>query len=348
MYSLNGEDIFVVDGHMHFWDAGPDNQRNDYGHAWIKCFYDYHSALSPAEYVWDFEKYRNYGEEALVSDLFLEGYVDVAVLNSTYLYEFFKTGFNTHQKNNVVKQKHPDRFVLCGSFDPREEEAGLDKFREMMAAYPIQGLKLYTAEWRGESRGWKLNDPWAYKYLELAQEMGIKNVHVHKGPTIYPLSRDAFDVNDVDYAATDFPGLNFIVEHVGLPRLDDFCWIATQEPNVYAGTSVAMAFIHSRPKYFAEIMANLLFWLGEDRILFGSDYAIWSPKWIIDRFMGFQLPGDIQEEFGVELTPAIKRKIMGENAARLYGIDIKERRASLSGDGISARLSAASAQAGAS
>ena len=341
MYPVNGEDIFVVDGHMHFWDASPDNHRNEYGNAWIKCFYDYHSALSPAEYVWSFEKYCNYGEEALINDQFIEGYVDVAVLNSTYLYEFFKTGFNTHQKNNTIKQKHPDRFVLCGSFDPREEEAGLDGFRQMMADYPIGGLKLYTAEWRGDSKGWKLNDPWSYKYFELAQEMGIKNVHVHKGPTIYPLSKDAFDVNDVDYAATDFPGLNFIVEHVGLPRLDDFCWIATQEPNVYAGTSVAMAFINSRPKYFAEIMANLLFWLGEDRILFGSDYAIWSPGWIIEKFMAFDLPEDVQAEFGVQLTPAIKRKILGENAARLYGIDIESHKAKLAADEIGARLAAA-------
>jgi len=46
-----------------------------------------------------------------------------------------------------------------------------------------------------------------------------------EGPTVYPLSRDAFDVHDVDYAATDFPTLNFIVEHIGLPRLEDFCWI---------------------------------------------------------------------------------------------------------------------------
>ena len=99
----------------------------------------------------------------------------------------------------------------------------------MVEEYPVQGLKLYTAEWRENAKGWRLNDPWAYKYLELTQELGIKNVHVHKGPTIYPLSRDAFDVNDVDYAATDFPNLNFIVEHVGLPRLDDFCWIATQD-----------------------------------------------------------------------------------------------------------------------
>jgi uncharacterized protein len=62
---------------------------------------------------------------------------------------------------------------LCGSFDPREEEAGVDPFRRMVAEYPISGLKLYTAEWRNGSRGWRLNDPWAYRYLALSQELGI-------------------------------------------------------------------------------------------------------------------------------------------------------------------------------
>lgn len=341
MYKDNGDDIFVIDGHMHNWTAGPDNWRNNYGEAWIKCFYDYHSALSPADYVWPFEKYCHYGEDTLVQDLFMEGHVDVGILNSTNLYEFFKDGFNTHIQNNVLKQKYPERFILCGAFDPRDEEAGLEKFQKMVEEYPVQGVKLYTAEWREGSRGWKLNDPWAYKYFELVEKLGIKNVHVHKGPTIYPLSRDAFDVNDVDYAATDFPNLNFIVEHVGLPRLDDFCWIATQEHNVYAGLSVASAFVHSRPKYFADIMANLLFWLGEDRILFGSDYAIWSPRWIIEKFMAFELPDDVKEEYKVDLTGSVKRKILGENAARLYGMDIADKKIKLGQDEIGARLAAA-------
>ena len=250
MYNHDGHDLFVIDGHMHFWDANPENWRNKYGESWIKCFYAYHSGLSPADAVWSFDKFCRYGEEALVDDLFRSGYVDMGILNSTYLHEFYKNGFNSHAQNNVVKAKYPDRFLLCGSFDPREEEAGVDPFRRMVAEYPVTGLKLYTAEWRNGSRGWRLNDPWAYKYLSLAQELGIKNVHVHKGPTVYPLSADAFDVHDVDYAATDFPDLNFIVEHVGLPRLDDFCWIAAQESNVYAGLSVAMAFVHLRPQIF--------------------------------------------------------------------------------------------------
>jgi predicted TIM-barrel fold metal-dependent hydrolase len=159
--------------------------------------------------------------------------------------------------------------------------------------------------------------------LEKCEELGINNIHVHKGPTIYPLNRDAFDVADVDDVASAFPGLKFIVEHVGLPRLEDFCWIATQEPNVYGGLAVAMPFIHSRPKYFAQIIGELLYWIGEDRITFASDYAIWQPKWLVEKFVDFQIPEDMQSEYGV-LTPDIKRKILGLNAAKLYGIEVPE------------------------
>jgi predicted TIM-barrel fold metal-dependent hydrolase len=332
MYQHNGQNLFVVDCHAHLWDASPENWKTKHGESWIKCFYAFHSGLSPSELVWPFDKFCRYGADAFADDLFRTGYVDMAILNSTYLYEFYKNGFNTHVQNNELKRNYPDRVVLCGRFDPRDEEAGIDAFRAMVADYPIQALKLYTAEWRDGSRGWRLNDPWSYKYLSLAQELGIKNIHVHKGPTVYPLSIDAFDVRDVDDAATDFPDLNFIVEHVGLPRLDDFCWIAAQESNVYAGLSVAMAFVHLRPRYFGEIIANLLFWLGPDKLCFGSDYAIWSPKWLIEKFMAYELPDDLKQEYHADLTLDIKRKILGENAARLYGIDIAAQTAKLSRD----------------
>src|SRR5260221_1041569 len=78
-----------------------------------------------------------------------------------------------------------------------------------------------------------------------------------------------------------------------------------------------MAFVHLRPRYFAEIMANLLFWLGPDKLCFGSDYAIWSPKWLIEKFMAFELPEDLKQEYHVDLTFEIKRKILGENTAPL-------------------------------
>ncbi|HEU5230667.1 MAG TPA: amidohydrolase family protein, partial [Ktedonobacteraceae bacterium] len=122
------------------------------------------------------------------------------------------------------------------------------------------------------------------------------------------------------------------IEHAGLPRIEDFCWIATQESNVYAGLAVVLPFIHPRPRYFAEVMANLMFWIGPDKILFGSDYAIWEPKWLIERLMTFQFPEDLQAEFGVKMDMENRRKILGLNAARLYGINPDEQLAKTKDD----------------
>ncbi|MFF4257029.1 amidohydrolase family protein [Streptomyces sp. NPDC001663] len=323
MYRKDGVDYFIVDGHIHFWDASEANTANKYGEGFIRCFYDYQRNLSPEEWVWPLEKFRKYSERDLIHDLFDTGYVDVGIFQPTYLNEFYRRGFNTTERNGELARKHPDRLIANGSFDPREGEAGLERLRKLATEWQLRGVKLYTAEWRGSSKGWKLSDPEAHDYLALCQELGIRNIHVHKGPTIWPLNRDAFDVADIDDASTAFPGLNFIVEHSGLPRLEDFCWIATQEPNVYAGLSVVMPFIHTRPRYFAQIIGELLYWLDEDRIVFGSDYAIWSPKWLIEKFVDFQIPEDLQSEYGT-LTTDVKRKILGLNHARLYDLKVPE------------------------
>ncbi len=121
--------------------------------------------------------------------------------------------------------------------------------------------------------------------------------------------------------ASDYTDLNFVVEHVGLPRLEDFCWIATQEPNVYGGLAVAIPFMHTRPRYFAQIMGELLYWIGEDRILFSSDYALWTPKWLVEQFVDFQIPDDMQPEYSA-ITTVQRKKILGLNAAALYDIPV--------------------------
>jgi len=322
MYRKDGQSYFVVDGHTHFWDGSPANQINRYGEGFIKCFFDYHANLSPGEYRWTLEEFERYPEERLLHDLFEVGHDDVAILQSTYLTDWFVNGFNTTAQNGEIAERHPGRFVVNGRFDPRDGEAGLAKLEQSHERWQLQGVKLYTAEWKGDSKGWKLSDPWAYRYLEKCEALGIRNIHVHKGPTVYPMNRDAFDVADVDDAATAFPDLRFIVEHVGLPRLEDFCWIATQEPNVYGGLALAMPFLHSRPRYFAQIIGELLYWLDDNRLLFGSDYAIWEPKWQIERFVDWNMPDG--EEFSdyAPLSTRAKKKILGLNAARLYDIDV--------------------------
>lgn len=338
----DGEEIFVIDAHIAAWDASKENQLNKYGEHFIDCFYDYHQ-ISPEEYLWLQEKFYKYDADTVIKDVILNGYSDMAIFQPVFLKEFYKNGFANFQVSDELLKRYPDRFIFNISFDPRHEEKGLEELEAMAKKYNCKGAKLYTADWYKDSKGYKLTDPWAQKYLEKCQELGIKNIHVHKGPTIRPLNRDAFDVADVDDAASSFPELNFIVEHVGLPRLEDFCWIAKQDKNIYAGLSVAIAFIHQRPRYFGEIMSELLYWLGEDRIIFGSDYAIWEPKWIVEKFIDFEIPEDILKETGVTLDMNVKKKILAENVAKLYDIDIEAQKLKLKSCDLSSQIISAPA-----
>ncbi|MGL5825454.1 MAG: amidohydrolase family protein [Nocardioides sp.] len=322
MITRDGKQYFIVDGHIHIWDGSEANCKNDWGRGWTQCFFDYHNGLSPEEEKWPKARFEKIEKEHVISDVLEAGGVDVGIFQPTVLTEFYHTGFRRHTEGIELEAENPGRLICNTAWDPRHGDKGLEDLEREASERKIQGVKLYTAEWQGDSRGYSLADAATYRYLEKSEELGIKNIHIHKGPTVWPLDRDSFDVHDVDHVATDFPNLNFIVEHIGLPRLEDFCWIATQESNVFAGMAVAMPFIHSRPRYFGQMMGELLYWLGEDKILFGSDYAIWTPRWLIEKFLDFDIPADMQPEYGFGISDVAKAKTLGLNAARLYDIPV--------------------------
>jgi predicted TIM-barrel fold metal-dependent hydrolase len=324
MYEKDGEKYFVFDSHLHFWDASPDNWvkgQEKYAKGWIECFHAYQS-LGPPETHWTIEHFQKYSADDFDRDVFQDGHVDQGLFQSTYLKDWYTNGFNAIEQNAELLDRFDGKLRVNGRWDPRDGEAGLQELEADHARYGIQGVKLYTGEWKGSSRGWTLKDQEAVPFLEKCEELGIKNIHVHKGPTIWPLDKDGFDVSDVDHVATDFPNLNFIVEHVGLPRIEDFCFMATQEPNVYAGLSVVVGgLMHARPRFFAKVMGELLFWVGEDKMLFGSDYGIWEPKWQVEGLVDWDYPDDQFSDFPRWTTTA-KKKILGLNAAKLYGVDV--------------------------
>jgi len=107
--------------------------------------------------------------------------------------------------------------------------------------------------------------------------------------------------------------------------------------NVYAelGTTFASCVI-TFPSICAHLLGQALKYFGEDRIVFGSD-SVWygSPQWQIEALWRFQipdrfpsidkngaaLPGGTRQQWGYpQLTETAKRKILGLNNARLYGI----------------------------
>lgn len=152
MYTKDGNSYFIVDAHVALWDARPENQRNIHGKQFIDCFYDYHRNLSPESEVWSYEDYLYQGGEKLMKDLFTDGYVDHAIFQPAYLGEFYYKGFGQAEEASELAKAHPDKLTYNHNFDPRNGEVGLEQLRLDAAKYNLKGVKLYTAEWHGESR----------------------------------------------------------------------------------------------------------------------------------------------------------------------------------------------------
>jgi uncharacterized protein len=325
---------FVMDAHTGFWDASPENCKNKYGEAFIETFYAFHTGFNPKDepqWTMDYEKtFRKVDPDWYLENVFVQAGNDMAILSTQVLMDFYHRGFTSAERNAEFIKRAPDRLIGLGGIDPRAPDALEQVDRQVELG--MKGFKWYTAEWRGESRGWRANDPMVFPLYERCIELGIKNMHFHKGPAVEPLALEKFDVRDIDEPSSLYPELNFIVDHCGLPRLDDFCWISARSPNVYASLAVANMFLGNRPREFGKVMANLLFWLGPDRIVWGTDFPIWYPQWLLDRFEAFELPNDLQDEYGVELTDETKEKILGGNIARLYDIDTVAKLEQLKGD----------------
>ena len=125
MFTYEGEDIFVIDGHIHLWDASEENIKTRGGKQFIDCFYDYHTGFTPEDKQWSFEEYEQYDVDRLTDDFFGNGIVDMGIFQPTHLKEFYHEGFNTFDRLTEVKDQYPERFIVNGRFDPREGEDGM-------------------------------------------------------------------------------------------------------------------------------------------------------------------------------------------------------------------------------
>jgi uncharacterized protein len=207
-------------------------------------------------------------------------------------------------------------------------------------------------------RQWRHDDEEvAYPTFELIQKNfqrlgsrrpGFNNICVHKGLAPGPPDPRRGHPGDLPKAARDWPKLNFISYHSciqpnffmadtleevkagqlreGVPNISwttEYAQLVQGLPNCYAeiGTTWASSVV-TFPTIAAHIMGQLLKFMGEDRIVFGTD-SVWygSPQWQIEAFWRFQIPEAMRQKYGYpELTERAKRKILGLTSAKLYGI----------------------------
>lgn len=98
--------------------------------------------------------------------------------------------------------------------------------------------------------------------------------------------------------------------------------------NLYAELGSTWASVMSNAVAAQHLIGKLLKHFGDDNVLFGSE-CIWfvSPQPQIEALLALEISTEFQETYGYPaLTEERKRKILGLNAARMYGIDPCEQR----------------------
>ena len=93
--------------------------------------------------------------------------------------------------------------------------------------------------------------------------------------------------------------------------------------NVYVELGSTWHYVMSDLTQAAHVLGKLLNAVGPERLVWGTD-SIWygSPQDQIQAFRAFQFTAEFQERYGYPaLTPELKRKVLGLNAAHLFHID---------------------------
>lgn len=198
--------------------------------------------------------------------------------------------------------------VVAGISYLHYRERDLRELADFLAAGRIKGLKLYP--------GYEPFYPHDHRLrvvYELAEEFAVP-VMIHSGDTYSPAGKLKYaHPLEVDEVAVDFPGVNFVICHLGNPWLVDCMEVLYKNKNVYADISGLMLgeFTEAFENYMEEQIQEVILYAGEaSRLLYGTDWPICSMKSYVE-FM--------QQ---LKLSPSDRHAILYENARRLFKLSL--------------------------
>jgi hypothetical protein len=294
------------------------------------------------------------GAEQFVKDVFLDSDTDCMVLS--FVPSSFAGEPLTIQEAQacaaiVAKLDGTRRLLVHGRVNPNQD-GDLARMDELAEKWKVSAWKTYT-QYGPEGRGYFLDDPPGIAMLDKARKLGIKVVCIHKG---IPFGKQSYEhslCDDVGRVAKRYPDIKFLIYHSGYvigtaegpldPNHNDGVDSLVNSlskngikpgSNVYAELGSTWRFLMRDPTSAAHALGKLIKAVGEDNVLWGSD-SIWygSPQDQIEAFRAFQISKELREKHGyAELTPALKKKVFGLNALKVYQLDAAVLKHHLGGD----------------
>lgn len=209
----------------------------------------------------------------------------------------------------------------------------------------VGGWKAYPP-WGPDGVGWFLDSEIGLQFIQKGLDLGVQSFCIHKGLPLPGFDTTHTDPRDVGVVAKMFPDAKLVIYHSAWGHGGDYAEgpYDPNEPsphgvnalirslqdnglgpgsNVYGELGSVWTNVMAYPDVAAHIIGKLLLYLGEDNVCWGTD-CIWtgSPQPLIDAFRAFQISERYQSAYGYPaLTDEIKRKILGLNAAKIFGVD---------------------------
>ena len=182
-------------------------------------------------------------------------------------------------------------FVGFGALHPDSADLVGDVRR--LVDLGLKGVKLHP-----DIQAFKIDDYRCLKIYELCEQEGLP-ILMHTGDSRYDYSNP----NRLLPVLEIYTGLTLIGAHLGGYSLwEEACDRLAGTPNLYVDCSSSFPWL--KPEDAKRIIRTY----GADRVLFGSDYPMWSPKKELETF------------FSLGLTEEENRAILWENAANLLGM----------------------------
>jgi len=290
---------------------------------------------------------RCLGPEEFVKDVFLDSDTDMMVLS--FVPSRPDAEPVTIQAADAVRRivdrlQGTHRLLLHGRVNPNQP-GDLESMDELAKRWNVAAWKTYTQFGPG-GNGYFLSDEIGTRFIEKARSLGVKVICVHKG---LPFGRQSYEhsqCSDVGVVAKRFPDVSFLVYHsgfvTGVPEGPYAAGAARDgidtlirsligngvapNSNVYAELGSTWRFLMREPEQAAHALGKLVKYCGENNVLWGTD-SIWygSPQDQIQAFRTFQISPELRQKHGYpEITPALRAKVFGLNAARVYAISAAE------------------------
>ncbi|NIJ12866.1 hypothetical protein FHU38_003210 [Saccharomonospora amisosensis] len=285
----------AIDVHVHVETDGSGHMSlpEEFLEASAKYFGADHRAPTLPE-IADYYRQRRIG--AVVFTVDIEGATGHPALSNEYVAQ--------------VAAEHSDVLLPFASIDPAKGKAGAARLRRLVTEHGVRGIKFHPS-----IQDFAPNDGTAYPLLEVAQELGVPALF-HTGQTGIGagmpggggIKLGLSNPMLLDEVAVTFPELTIILAHPSFPWQDEALAVATHKPNVYIDLS------GWSPKYFPPQLVRYANSLLQDKVLFGSDYPLITP----DRWRS-----DFDK---LEMKPAVRQKILKDNAVRVLRLEGENRR----------------------